>query len=447
MLKSLFRFWSLLFLVIGGLSSTASLAAPNPGLACSKRMSPDEKAICQDQRLTTLDRIANQGYLFLRAKLGKAQANKINLPLIRQRQKCKTDVVCIEKAQRESIRVFNLNGAKLEIPDLVPVQAVNSEQTARAAQPEIAPEPAPQQEPMTSSEAVAASNNPSQRSADATSVVEKPAILSENPVPEQEAPASANSNATTVTPASPPSATTPEADVKATETTEAPQETIDQQPVETDGKAAANDNEPSQDTAQATAEATPEAHAAAEATPEARAVAEVTPEAKGAREWRPEIEKEIRAESELESSATDTLTKEITEAEQIKPLSRQERQALETTRSKHRTAFMLAAILFALIVAYAISKLRRDPGPSARDPGPSATAARPATPKANSNDTIVKAATAPISSPPAPGPAPLVDNVKEPVSKSVASERPTIGTAPAQQPPGAWVWSQYKGKL
>jgi uncharacterized protein len=424
MLKSLFRFWSPIFLVIGGLSSTASFAAPNTSFPCSKRLSPDEKAICQDPRLTTLDRIANQGYLFLRAKLGKSQANKINLPLIRQRQKCKTDIVCIEKAQRESIRVFNQNGAKLEIPDLAPVQTVNREQPARAAQPETPPEPAPQQVPAISPEAVTALNNPAERSPEPAPVVERPATLPENPEPAQEAPAPADATAATVTPASPPSATTPDADTKATETAEAPQEPIDQpidqQPVETDGKSAANDNEPSQENAQT--------------------VAEAAPEAKGPREWRPEMEKEIRAESELESSATDTLTREIAEAEQIKPLTRQERQALENTRSKHRTAFMLAAILFALVVAYAISKLKRDPGLSA-------TAARPAAPRVDPQTTITKAASTPISPPPAPGPAPAIDIVAEPASKPVASARPTIGTSSVQSPPGAWVWTQYKGML
>lgn len=425
MSKSLLRFLSSIFLVIFGLSSTGSLAAPNPSFPCSKRTSPDEKAICQDQRLTALDHIANQGYLFLRAKLGKAQANKINLPLIRQRQKCKADVICIEKAQRESIRIFNQNGARLEIPEPAADEAARSAQAAApATQPATAPVTAPTGEPTPSSETAMTSSNPATASPE-PAPSDETARLSETITPPEKAPktpAVTEETAATATPAPPPSTTTPAPapETKASETAGAPQEPVDQPPAESEGPTAANDNEPSQDAA--------------------GAVAEATPEPKGSREWRPELEKELRAESELESSATDALSEEMAELEQIKPLSRQQKEALVSTRSKHRTAFILAAILFALVVAYAISKFKRDPGVSVNTVKFSAVAVDPGT-------KITKTVSAPTAPLTAPRPSPVPGPVRETGAESAAGKRPTIATASVQQSPEAWVWTHYKGKI
>jgi uncharacterized protein len=424
MSKALFRFRSPIYLVIFGLSSAAAFAAPNASFSCSKRTSPDEKAICQDQRLTTLDQIANQGYLFLRAKLGKAQANKINLPLIRQRQKCKSDIVCIEKAQRESIRIFNQNGAMLVIPPLLADEAMKSELAGPANQPAVSPEPVAPVAPAPSSETVMGSGNATTESPE-TAPADAPARLSDPSTAPDKTPAQSDEIAAAATPAPPPSPTTPVAESKSAEAAVAPQEPIDQPPAETQGTTAANDNEPSQDAA--------------------GAVAEATPEPKGSREWRPEIEKEIRAESELESSATDTLTEEMAELEQIKPLSRQQREALVTTRSRHRTAFMLATILFALVVAYAFSKFRRDPGLTATPSKPVKSAASP--------EVALYNPPTPLTEPPvAQRTPPTVSPVRETARASGVPEpavptRPIISTASAQQPPRAWVWSQYKGKV
>ena len=424
MSKALFRFGSPILLVIFGLFLTAAFAAPNASFPCSKRTSPDEKAICQNQRLTTLDQIANQGYLFLRAKLGKAQANKINLPLIRQRQKCKADIVCIEKAQRESIRIFNQNGARLDIPPLPADEAMGSEQASPANQPAQSPESAVPVAPIPSSETVTGSRNPSTESPE-PAPADAPSRLSEpTPAPEK-TPTQPDEIAANATPAPPPSATTPVDASKTADATVAPQEPIDQPPAETQGTTAANDNEPSQDAA--------------------GVVDQATPEPKGSREWRPEIEKEIRAGSELESSATDALSEEMAELEQIKPLSRQQREAVVITRSRHRTAFMLATILFALVVAYAFSKFRRDPGLMANP-------SKPARLAANREAAVYSPSTPPTESPLAPRPPPVVSPVRETTRASVAPEpaapaRPIIATANAQQPPKAWVWSQFKGKV
>lgn len=424
MSKALFRFRSPIFLVIFGLSSAAAFAAPNASFSCSKRTSPDEKAICQDQRLTTLDQIANQGYLFLRAKLGKTQANKINLPLIRQRQKCKSDIVCIEKAQRESIRIFNQNGARLVIPPLLADEAITSEQAGPANQLAMPPEPAAPVAPAPSSDTVMGEGNPAMESPE-TAPADAPARLSEPSTAPEKTPAQTEEIAAAATPAPPPSPTTPIAESKSAEAAVATQEPIDQPPAVTQGTTAANDNEPSQDAA--------------------GAIAEATPEPQGSREWRPEIEKEIRAGSELESSATDTLTEEMAELEQIKPLSRQQREALVTTRSRHRTAFMLATILFALVVAYAFSKFRRDPGLTATPSKPARSAASPEV-------ALYSPSTPPIEPPVARRTPPVLGPDRETTKSSAAPEpaipaRPIVSPASAQQPPKAWVWSQYKGKF
>lgn len=424
MSKALFMFRSPIFLVIFSLFSTAALAAPNASFPCSKRTSPDEKAICQDQRLTTLDQIANRGYLFLRAKLGKAQANKINLPLIRQRQKCKADIVCIEKAQRESIRIFNENGARLEIPTFPAAEAMRSEQAVPANQPAQSPDPAVPVAPIPSAETVTGSANPATESPDAAPA-DAPARLSEPAAEPEKTPAQQDEVAATATPEPPPSATTPVAGSNSADSAVAPQEPVDQPPAETGGKTTANDNEPSRE--------------------DGEAVAEATPEPRGSREWRPEIEKEIRAGSELESSTTDALSEEMAELEQIKPLTRQQREAVVTTRSRHRTAFMLATILFALVVAYAFTKFRRDPGLTA-------TTSQPARSAANLEATLYSPSAPGTEPPVASGPPPVVSPVRETTRETVAPmsaapARPVIATANAQQPPKAWVWSEYKDKV
>lgn len=419
MLKSLFRCWSPTFLVIVGLSVTAAVAAPKPSFHCSNRMSPDEKTICQDPRLTTLDRIANQGYLFLRAKLGKAEANKINLPLIRQRQKCKADAVCIEKAQRESIRIFNQNGARLEIPDFEREVAVESGPAAPENPTAASPEPALTETMKTAGADPAADPAPSAASPE-PSLAAKQTTPAQVAAPADKTPAPAEATEADTTPA-PLAATTAEAENKDAKSAGDPEEPIDRPPVESEEKTAANDDSPPPENAGPGAEA--------------------TPDPKGSREWRPEIEKELRAESELESTTTDTLTREIEEAEQIKPLTREQRQALESARSKHRTAFMLAAILFALVVAYAISKLKRDPGLIAS----SATRSTPANP-------VAPPPSAASASPSATRPSTLASTKNDPTPlTSGASVRPTIETAPTpastQSPPSAWVWTKYKGKI
>ena len=387
MFKSLHRFWLLTFLAMAGMSPATALAAPSPSFSCSQHMSPDEQAICKNPQLTALDHIANQGYLFLREKLGKAQANKINLPLIRQRQKCKTDVVCIEKAQRESIRIFNQNGAGLEIPDTAPEPAVKSESAALDAPAATAEAAQPLKTPVTPEATTPASNA-------ATTPVLKESASSETP-------------ATT---------TTAEAENPATKVAGGTEELLDQPPVESDPSSAANDNNAAQNNA---------------------AVADARSNSGESREWRPEIEKEIRNESALESSATDVLEKEM--AEQAKPVSRQERQAVEKHKSKHRIAFILAAILFALVVGYAISKLRHDPGviPPAAKRAPSPA---PET-------TTASAAALAISPPKALTPSITEKSPASPIVVKAAPDAPGLPIPVKPSPPKAWVWSQYKGRV
>ena len=391
MFKSLHRFWLLTFLAMTGLGPATALAAPSPSFSCSQHMSPDEQAICKNPQLTALDHIANQGYLYLREKLGKTQANKINLPLIRQRQKCKTDVVCIEKAQRESIRVFNQNGAGLEIPDPAPEAAVKNEPAVASNPPVTKTEaPAPVEAPATPE-----ATTPTSRAATTPARKEPPATET-------------------------PPVTTAEAETPAAKSAEGTEEVLDQPPVESDANTAANDNSASQNNA--------------------AAVADARPKDSGDREWRSDVEKEIRAESELESEATDVLEKEM--AEQAKPISRQEKQAVQKHKNKHRIAFILAGILFALLVGYAISKLRRDPGVIAP------VAKR--TPAQTDATTTTAAPASPSSA--APRPVALLQTTAEKQPTARISVKPTpdasASSTPAKPlPPKAWVWSQYKGRV
>ena len=106
-------FFSLIFLLI-----SIDAWAVGPSFDCASASRLDERAICANDQLAALDLIADEGYKYLRIHQGKSFANKLNLPLIKQRQACSDNVLCIKKIQIESIKLFQQNGAPIELPDL-----------------------------------------------------------------------------------------------------------------------------------------------------------------------------------------------------------------------------------------------------------------------------------------------------------------------------------------
>jgi uncharacterized protein len=92
--------------------------AAQPSFNCSKASRPDEVAICSNETLASVDNVANNGFEYLRSKLGRSTANAINLPLIKKRQSCGGNYQCILNAQMEAINTFISYGAPIAIPNL-----------------------------------------------------------------------------------------------------------------------------------------------------------------------------------------------------------------------------------------------------------------------------------------------------------------------------------------
>ncbi len=92
--------------------------ATQPSFDCSKASRPDEVAICSNETLTIVDNVANNGFEYLRLKLGRAAANKIDVPLIKKRQGCGGNYQCILNAQIEAINTFISYGAPIAMPNL-----------------------------------------------------------------------------------------------------------------------------------------------------------------------------------------------------------------------------------------------------------------------------------------------------------------------------------------
>lgn len=92
--------------------------ATQPSFDCSKASRPDEIAICSSETLATVDNVANNGFEYLRSKLGRSAANKIDLPLVKKRQACGGNYQCILNAQIEAINTFISYGAPIAVPNL-----------------------------------------------------------------------------------------------------------------------------------------------------------------------------------------------------------------------------------------------------------------------------------------------------------------------------------------
>jgi len=105
-----------------GLCSAPGHAA-EASFNCSTASRPDEVAICADEALAAMDRIADAGYQYLRSHIGPSAANKLNLPIIKKRQRCGGDAACIKSVQEEAIEIFKRHGAPIDAPPGVSIGA------------------------------------------------------------------------------------------------------------------------------------------------------------------------------------------------------------------------------------------------------------------------------------------------------------------------------------
>ncbi len=394
--RSLLRFLSLALFAAGGVAT--AVAAPKPSFNCAAAGSADERTICANPGLIALDVVANDGYLFLRDKLGKTRANKINLPLIKKRQSCGADAACIKAAQLESIAIFRKFGANLEVPADRQTVAEKPPVTVFAAPPaaaDNAPTPMPAPRPQ-----------PSKPAAVTKEVAPAPPPVALRAAPEASSPAEVavvTPPATTGTPVEEPAPDTAGSndETAAAGGTAAPpaEDATDEPPREIEGESIVPPSSPDSVRSDAATDApAPEAAAPADASPAAA----------------PVVEKEV----------------------------------VETVRKKHLFAFILAGTVFALLAFYLVRKLRGEHGahaPAVAAPGPGVPTS-PASAAAPGTATRPGPAAARQETPPTrmnPGELRTKLTPPEPLGK------PEATTSAKQKDDGslAWVWSKYKGKL
>ena len=87
-----------------------------PSFDCSKAARADEKAICSDDRLSTLDVALNDGYRRMVVTLGKEVANKVHAPFLRRRHACKSDATCILNVGQSELPVLQLADPAFVLP-------------------------------------------------------------------------------------------------------------------------------------------------------------------------------------------------------------------------------------------------------------------------------------------------------------------------------------------
>jgi hypothetical protein len=387
--RSLSRCLMLAFFVAWG--AVTAEAGPKPSFNCAGASSPDERVICATPGLIALDRVANDGYLFLRDKLGKSKANKINLPLIKKRQNCGADAACIRAAQLESIAIFQKYGAKIEAPAerRPPVEKPATTVAAPVAEPvaELPPEaPAPVPAPRPRSpQPVAEVAAP----APETGVAAAPPDVSEG----APAPVAPESSEAVAAPEPPLAQTTESEEGRTVVVGEAPpttDEATDEPPREIDGESAVTEPPSEPVTTVGSGDRAPE------------------PAASGAAPSAPVAEKEV----------------------------------VETFRKKHLFAFILAGAVFALLAFYLVRKLRGEHGAqsapvAASEPGRSASPSPAARP--------LPTGTRPELPPTRMNPGELRTKLTppDPLGKSGSA------ASAKQKDDGslAWVWSKYKGKV
>lgn len=87
-----------------------------PSFNCFRAKLPDEFAICSNEVLASLDKIASRDYIYVRHLLGKRKANQINRPFIQARQACGGDERCLLATQISAIKAFGSHGAPEGFP-------------------------------------------------------------------------------------------------------------------------------------------------------------------------------------------------------------------------------------------------------------------------------------------------------------------------------------------
>ena len=69
----------------------------SPSFDCNLAETEDEIAICNNNRLASLDLINADSYKMLKEVMGKEQAKEFARAALKERRKCKGDVQCIEQ--------------------------------------------------------------------------------------------------------------------------------------------------------------------------------------------------------------------------------------------------------------------------------------------------------------------------------------------------------------
>ena len=98
------------------LASTAAFAA-SPSFDCTKAKAPDEIAICGDEQLSQLDRLAALGYDEARRASGRSSVRSAAREGLAARRACGGDKDCILQAQVATIQRFQMLGANVALPD------------------------------------------------------------------------------------------------------------------------------------------------------------------------------------------------------------------------------------------------------------------------------------------------------------------------------------------
>jgi uncharacterized protein len=91
--------------------------AASPSFDCAKAKAPDEIAICGDEQLSQLDRLAALAYGEAQNASGKSKARAAARDGLAARKECGSDATCIMAAQVETIRRFQELGASVSLPD------------------------------------------------------------------------------------------------------------------------------------------------------------------------------------------------------------------------------------------------------------------------------------------------------------------------------------------
>jgi uncharacterized protein len=123
----------LVILSLAAFAFTGSAAfAEGPSFDCKKAKAEDEIAICGDERLAELDRIASIAYDQALEVSGRESAQAPARDGLAERSACGADVDCILAAQVNTILLFQELGALVELPGWAIADAGLEEPSAEA---------------------------------------------------------------------------------------------------------------------------------------------------------------------------------------------------------------------------------------------------------------------------------------------------------------------------